>query len=461
MSFKLPDALVIVAAILLLFIGLTWIIPAGDYDRQEVDGRQIVVPGSFHYVEASPQSPLEFFVAPLKGLVAAAHIIAFVFLIGGAFSILTATGAVNAGLQQLIRFSVKKPQYKKAILPLLIIFFSAGGCTFGMSEEVLVFILITIPMAYALGYDSIVGVAIPFVGAAVGFAGAMFNPFTVGIAQGIADVQVFSVWEYRLVVWLLFTLVAVLFIMRYAAKVGAKPASSPVFGLPRNESLALDRQEQLPLTAQRVLVLSLFLASLVLLVFGVNQWGWYIEEIAGLFVALGIFSAIACLLPLQKTIDAFILGAKDMMAAALIIGLSRGILVVAEEGRIIDTILNALTGATGNLPNYISVQAMLFLQVIINFFIPSGSGQAALTMPVMSPLSDLLGISRQTAVLAYQFGDGITNLIIPTSGVTMGILAIAKIPYEIWLRWIWKFILLLFLMSMIFLALPTAFFSWQ
>ena len=193
--------------------------------------------------------------------------------------------------------------------------------------------------------------------------------------------------------------------------------------------------------------------TLILLVIGVSNWGWYINEIAALFVALGFVAAIIGRLSLDTSISAFKDGAKDMFTAALVIALAKGLIVIAEEGRIIDTILNGVAQASEGLPKGITIEIMFFLQTVLNFFVPSGSGQAALTMPIMAPLSDLLGISRQSAVLAFQFGDGLSNLVIPTSGVTMGVLAIAKIPYNVWLRWCMPLFLLLSAVSMLLLFL--------
>jgi uncharacterized ion transporter superfamily protein YfcC len=193
---------------------------------------------------------------------------------------------------------------------------------------------------------------------------------------------------------------------------------------------------------------------------GANEWGWYIDEISALFIALGIFSALVTRMSVSKTVKSFTDGAKDMLTAAIIIGVSRAVLVVAEDGKIIDTVLYAMANGVEDFPNTVSVQMMFFVQGALNIFIPSGSGQAAITMPIMTPLADILGIARQSAVLAFQFGDGLLNVIIPTSGVTMGILSIAKIPYNIWLKWVWKLIFLLTLFSMLFLALPQYFDVW-
>lgn len=456
---KSPDALVILSIILLIFVVLTWLVPAGEFNREMVDGHLVVVSGTYHTVEASPQGFWELFRAPLKGIVSAADIIGFVLLVGGAFSILTATGAMDAGLQQVLRFAEKNPQLKIWIIPLLMVIFSIGGATFGMSEEVLVFIMITIPMARKMGYDNIVGIAIPFVGAGMGFAGAPFNPFTVGIAQGIAELPIFSGFEYRSFVWFIFTFFGIAFVMWYAKRIDKHPEKSPI-GMVKAE-FEHGVVEELELTGRRKIILILFFASLVGIMIGALNYDWYIIELAGLFVLLGLASAIVAGLSTERTVQAFIQGAKDLLMAALLIGFSKAILVVASDGKIIDTILYSMSNSVGDFSPTVSAEIMFVVQGFINFFIPSGSGQAAITMPIMTPLADLLSVSRQTAVLAYQFGDGLFNLIIPTSGITMGVLAIAHIPYNVWLKWIAGFIAIMVIVSMILLAIPASgLYSW-
>ncbi|WP_413163705.1 YfcC family protein [Capilliphycus salinus ALCB114379] len=449
-KFKLPDTLVISSFILLLVIVLTWIIPAGEYVREIVENRSIVVPGSYQVVQPSPQNIFSFFIAPVKGFISAAEVIAFIFFVGGAFGMVNATGAIDAGLEKLVNLTVRNPAYKWVIIPVLILAFSFCGGSFGMSEEILVFVLITIPLAQALGYDTITGVAIPFVGAGVGFAGAFLNPFTVGVAQGIAQVPLFSGIRYRLLVWAVFSILAIAYILWYIYRQDVSRENSLLYSVETATPLEKKVREY-PLTVNRIIVLILFLLTIFILAWGVTTQGWYITEIAGLFLALGIFSSLIGGLSLSQTTNSFVDGAKDMMTACLIVGFCKGILIVATEGKIIDTILFQITQTVESLPAVISVQAMFWFQAILNFFVPSGSGQAALTMPIMAPLSDLLGISRQTAVLAFQMGDGLNNLIIPTSGVTMGVLSIAKIPYEIWLRWIMPLMVALFLGAMFFL----------
>jgi uncharacterized ion transporter superfamily protein YfcC len=458
---KFPDTLVIILAIMVVFIILTWIVPAGEFERTVLNGRQVVVPGSYQRVEAAPQGIGAFFQAPIKGFMGAAQIIGFVFLVGGAFSIVTRTGAIDAALQSVLRLSERRPAYRNWIVPLIITLFSLAGATFGMSEEVLVFVLITIPLGLALGYDSITGVAISFVGAGAGFAGAFINPFTIGVAQGIAELPPASGMGYRLIVWCVTTAIAILYIMRYANKVAKDKSRSLVWELDQARDLSqLGGQAGLEFTAARRAVLFALVAALGLLVIGVGMWDWYINEIAALFIGLGVAAALVSHLSLDEAIEAFKEGARDMMTAALVIGLARGLLVITEEGRIIDTLLNAVASASEGLPRAVTVEIMFVFQSCLNFFMPSGSGQAALTMPIMAPLSDLLGISRQTAVLAFQFGDGLSNMIIPTSGVTMGVLAIAKIPYNLWLRWMTPLFLILCLACALMLLPPLFWFEW-
>lgn len=454
---KSPDALLIVTIVLVCFAALTWIVPAGSYDRAIVNDRSVVVPNTYKSVESNRQGLDDLLVAPIKGLEAAAHIIAFVLLVGGAFSMLTATGAIDAALLAVVAFAEKRPGRRKWLIPILVTFFSLAGCTFGMAEEVLIFILITLPLAKKLGYDPLIGIAIPFVGAAAGFAGAVINPFTVGLAQGLAELPIGSGAPFRWVVWVFFTLAAIIFISQYAKKLDKGMPS--VYPFPADfKSEHVDRPDFNP---QRILVVILFLLSIVLLMYGASNLGWYIDEISGLFLALGILSVIIVRMPMAKALGSFTQGARDMLTAALIIGISRSVLVVAEEGRIIDTLLHYLESGIGDLPKIASLEVMFMVQGLINIFIPSGSGQAAITMPIMTPLADLLGISRQSAVLAFQFGDGLLNIVIPTSGITMGILAIAKIPYDVWIRWIWKFILLLTALSMLFLAISVQWDVWD
>lgn len=451
---RTPDALLIILAVLLGAVVLTWIVPAGEFERRQEGTRTVVVPGTYQTVEAAPVPWHGFFTAPLKGFTDhhAALIMGFVLLIGGVFAVINATGAIPALLLWIVRMLGDNPARRRLVIPVLMTAFSVGGNTFGMAEEVLVFLMITIPLARRLGWDPLVGVAIPFVGAGVGFAGAAFNPFTVGIAQGLSGLPVFSGWGFRMIMWAVLTLIAIVYVMRHAARIARAPAG--------DGTAADNLPEEQPLTARRLAVLALFLGGLALLIVGVTRWDWYIEEIAALFLGIGFAAAIVGGLAPNAAARAFGAGTREMVGAAILIGLSRSILIVMEQGRIVDTVLHTLSQAAAGLPAVISVQVMLAVQFCLNFLVPSGSGQAALTMPIMAPLSDLLGIPRQAAVVAYQLGDGLCNFVTPTSGILMGILGIAGISFGAWLRWIARLLVLLLAAGMIFLVIGVTVAGW-
>ncbi len=446
---EFPHVLTLLLGMMVLFTALTWLLPAGEFERQEVGGREVVKPGTYQRVDQQGQKFLDFLRAPIKGFRAAADIIGFVFLVGGAFAVVNRTGAIEAALKAVIRWCAAKPTLKLAVIPILMVLFSLGGSTFGMAEEVLVFILITVPLARSLGYDEVVGVAIPFVGAGVGFAGAFVNPFTLGIAQGIAELPPGSGFRYRLFCWFVMTLAGVAFVAYYASR------------LDQSSSEVASQSGTGDFNSRHLVVLSLLASSIGLLVYGVNTWGWYIEEIAALFFGLGLLSAAAYGLAANEAVEAFVEGTQEVVVAALIIGFSRGLLVLAEQGKIIDTLLNLIVSLAEGFPAAVSVVVMFFFQSFLNFFVPSGSGQAALTMPIMAPLSDLLGISRQVAVLCYQFGDGISNLIIPTSGITMGVLQLGEVEYDRWFRFALPLVLLLSGLAIALLLPPVVLFAWQ
>ena len=455
-----PHTITIVMFIMVVFIILTWVIQAGEYERKEFNGRMVVVANTFKEIENHPQGIWAFLTAPIKGFVSAAQIIGFCLLVGGAFGMINKTGAISSGLSSVLNLSVRKPKYKKLVIPLIMVLFSLAGATFGMSESTIVFIMITIPLAIAMGYDSIVGICMSFMAAGVGFAAAITNPFNIGVAQGIAEVPMFSGWDFRIIVWLIMTSIAIIYVMVYARKLEKNITLSPVYELDKGRSLQdLSNVEQMAFTWKRKLILIFLFFALTFLVIGASKWKWYINEISALFLALGIISAIISRLSMKDAIDSFISGAKDMITAGLIIGLSRGLLVIATEGKIIDSILYAVSTWGKDLPAYVSVQFIFFFQSCFTFFVPSGSGQAALTVPIVAPLSDLLGVGRQTAILAFQLGDGIMSMIVPTSGVTMGVLAIANIPYQTWLKWFVKLLAIFFITAMFLLVFALYYFK--
>ena len=439
LKIRLPHTLVLIYAMVILTVVATWIVPGGQYQRVEKDGRTVPVAGTFAFTSRSPQGLGALFVSPVKGFIDAAAIIAVVFVVGGAFSVIQKTGAVMTFIHNLaLRFG-RSRALRVLLIPVTMIVFSLGGAVFGMCEETMPFVLIFVPLALSLGYDSIVGVAIPFVGAASGFAGAFFNPFTVGIAQGIAGLPIYSGIGYRVIIWALGTAIAIFVVVRYAARVQKNPRRSPTYedDLERREKLQINLSptEMVRLTSAHKRVLVLFLAGMALLVFGILRFKWYINEIAGLFLALGVLSGFVGSLKPDEMARSFVDGAKDMVNAALIIGCARAILVVATDGKILDTTLYAMSRAISHVHPILSAQMMFISQCVINFFVHSGTAQAALTMPIMAPLGELVGITRQTSVVAFQLAEYI-NPILPTSGVTMGVLGLAQLRWEKWAKWL-------------------------
>lgn len=455
LNWKMPNTLVLIF-FTLIFIGIcTYIIPGGEYQRIEKNKHQVPVPNSFHYTDSQAQG-LKILTSPIKGFSASATIIAFLLIIGGVFSILQETGAINAIIHKITILLSKNGKLHLIFIPTMMVLFSLGGAIFGMCEEVIPFVLIFIPLAISLGYDSIVGVAIPFLGAASGFAGAFFNPFTVGIAQGIAEIPLYSGLTYRIVVWFVITSVTIAFVMIYAMRIRKNPQLSPMYELDcaKKEKMQAT-QDTILLTGRHKAVLTIFLLAIILLMVGILEWQWYITEIAGLFLGMGIVCGIVGGLNSDAMIKAFSNGAKDMINPVLVIACASAILVIAKDGKILDTILYALASFISQFPPIVTAWLMFYVQCVINFFVHSGSAQSALTIPIMAPLSDLVGITRQTAVLAFQLCE-LINPILPTSGVTMGILGLAGIPWTKWAKWMGILVLIYCVLAMLLLIWPVA-----
>lgn len=518
---KIPHTFVIICAMILLCGVMTWFVPAGQFDHQQVvvngSSRDIIVPGSYHHVEQAPQT-WQIFSAFLKGFQMQAAIIAFVLIIGGAFQIMNSSKAIDFGIMAFLRKSkqweskglVSKIGVGPIVITATMIIFSLFGAIFGMSEETLAFVIIFVPLAISMGYDSITGLLMVYVAAHIGFSGAIFNPFTIGIAQGLSGIPLFSGFEYRAVIWFILTLLIIAFALFYAAKVKKNPKASPMYEL---DAFWRNRTEEAaeahfdyetpraawvtfalvnivlilfsvfyPMTTMTVgkssftfpwvpvltalhalfgffllrksclyYVLEILLFTILFLVVGVLGHGWYVMEISALFLAMGIISGFAMGSSASKVALEFIAGAKDIITAAIIVGLAGGIIVVLQDGHIMDTILYALAGTMEGSGKGMTASLMYLIQTGLNLFIPSGTAKAALTMPIMAPFSDIVELSRQTTVLAYQLGDGFTNMITPTSAVLMGALGIAKVPYDIWFKWWWKILLCFMLLGLAFL----------
>ncbi|HCL00600.1 MAG TPA: putative basic amino acid antiporter YfcC [Candidatus Marinimicrobia bacterium] len=456
---KAPNTYLLIFSIIIITAGLTWLIPSGEYDRSELNGRMVVVSNSYHAVDSNPQGLWAILKAPIRGFTdkSAALIVGFVLIVGGVFAILEKTKAIDAAIKAVAKAHSRSKLIEILYIPIFMTIFSIGGGSFGMGEEVIPFILIFIPLTLALGYDSIVGVAIPFVGAGAGFAGAFLNPFTVGIAQQIAGLPLFSGIIYRLICWFICTAVAIAFVMLYALKIKKHPAKSISFEIDEEKRKNLhigDIENFKGVSRRHRLALWTFAAGMIGMIFGVLNYKWYIEEICAVFFLTGILVGIVGRLSIKDFTASFVSGAKDMVGTVLIIVLARGILIIAEDGRIIDTMLNSLVGSIQHLHPIVSSQAMFVIHSITNFFVPSGSAKAALTMPIMVPLADLVGVTRQTAVLAFQFGDGFSNMIIPTSGITMGVLTLSGISWEKWAKWLLPLEIIFLIVGFILLVPP-------
>ncbi len=342
--------------------------------------------------------------------------------------------------------------------------FSLCGALFGMEEETLIFIPIFIPLAISLGYDTVVGMSIPFIGAFTGFSSAFVNPFTVGIAQTIAELPMYSGWELRLGIWFLFTAVVATFFSIYGERIRKNPTKSLTYKMDLEKRAELQVindvvvDDSFRLTRAHKLVLASFAAGMGILFFGIIKYQWYMTEIAAVFLGVTVAAAYFGKLTVNQSTDAIIAGAQSMVSVCILMALARSIVIVATNGYILDTFLHSMTKSIGLLPSVLAPQAMFIIQTVLNFFIASGSGQAVLTMPIMVPLGDLVGVSRQVVILAYQFGEGWGNPIIPTAPVTMGALALAGISYPQWVKWFMKLELILIVLSM--LVLIPAYYIW-
>ena len=521
---KMPHTFVIIFTLIVLSAVSSWFVSGGEFTRtlkELPDGttKNVIIPESFHSVDNQPQT-WQIFSALFDGFVSKSDIIVFIMLIGGAFWIMNESKAIDVSIMAFLRFTqrlekiklIRKIGVNNIIMTLIMIVFSLFGSVFGMSEETIAFIIIFVPMAISMGYDSIVGVSMCFLGAGLGFAGALLNPFTIGIAQGLSGVQLFSGIEYRFAIWLVINFIGIGYVLRYANRIKKNPTLSPVYA--EDEYWRKKGEEEVngrktkagksawgifiaiavvlticsflfPLTHMEIgsttmgtpiipiatviwiiagiaalrhsvqlLIVNILLFTILFLIVGVMGYGWYIIEIASLFLVMGLASGVSFGNKASQLAKLFIEGAKDIMSAALVVGLASGIVVVLEQGKIIDSLLNGSATAMQGYGTLTSVAIMYIFYNVLNAIIASGSAKAALTIPIMSQFSDLIGISRQATVTVYQVGGGFTNLASPTSGVMVGVLSIAKIPYNKWLRWFLPLLLILIVAGFL-LLIPT------
>ena len=428
---KMPNTYVLVAALIVLCAVATWFVPGGQYVTAE-DGSV-----TYESVDAVPQT-WQVFSAVYHGFVKQAGIIVFILVVGGAFWLLNATGAVSAGISRFITAVGRRDAW---VLAALTVLFSLGGAVFGMSEETIPFVGIVVPLVVSMGYDALMGMLVVYVAANIGFSAAFLNPFTVGIAQEMAGLPLFSGMGYRFCCWALLTALTVGAVLLYAKHSKKTPA---------RETATAETAE--PPTRRQVWILIVLGLTVAALVWGVTRHQWYLPEITALFLAMGIVCGLIAGFPAGRIVDELLAGAKDILSAALVVGVASGIIVILQDGHIIDSILHAMQEGLDGTGPLASLGAMYGIQAVINFLIPSATAKAAITIPIMAPFSDMVGVARQAMVLAFQFGDGFTNMLTPTSGVLMASLAMARIPYGRWLRWIWKAVLVLLAVGFVLLA---------
>ncbi len=503
---EFPHTYVIISAIIALAALLTWILPGGEFAREEivVNGvpRSVVVPGSYTVSQNVPQH-IQIIPAIMEGLVRTSSIIFYVIIIGGAFWILNTTRALDTAITGFLRRVNRLRDNRllrligvdNLIVTLIMLGFSFLGSVIGMSEEVIPFVVVFVPLAIRMGYDSIVGVSMCFLAAGVGFAGALLNPFSIGIAQGLAGIPLFSGIEYRLVIWIVLNAVAIGYVLHYMRTLRRDPSRSRVHtednywreqessnqaqGTTRAgvagwsmyalvtiilgisaifmplSTLTVGQQSIVmpgfPILAILWLIagplslhhsvqffnVQLLAMTVLLLVLGVMGYDWYITEISSLFLGMGLIAGISYGYNGNTLVKHFCDGARDILSAALVIGLATSIVIILEQGRVIDTLLQEAANAMQGYGPATSLLIMYIFYAILNFVIASASAKAALTIPLMSQFSDLVGISRQTTVTTYQLGSGFTNLATPTSGVLVGVLSIARVPFVKWFRWYW------------------------
>ncbi|MBM7094575.1 putative basic amino acid antiporter YfcC [Bacillus sp. H-16] len=491
-KFQMPDTFVIIFFVVLAAALLTYVLPQGQFDTEEVtfttgdggeDTRTVLVPGSFETVTDEEGESVRdgvnlfedgggagFLNYVFEGLVSgdkwgsAVGVVAFIIIIGGAFGIIMKTRAIEEGIFSLIKHTKGR---ESLIIPVMFVMFSLGGAVFGMGEEAIAFAMILIPLVIALGYDAITGIMITYVATQIGFATSWMNPFGVAIAQGVADVPVLSGAPFRIAMWAFFTLVGVAYTWYYAARIKKDPTRSVSYE--SDEYFRKDVKQE-DIKSRFGLGHSLVVASIVIgivwIVWGVVQHAYYIPEIATQFFTIGLVAGIIGVIfklnnmTINDIAQGFTQGARDLLPAALIVGMAKGIVIILGgddpgEPSVLNTIMNAAGSSIEGLPVALSAWFMFLFQSVFNFFVVSGSGQAALTMPLLAPLSDIAGVSRQVAVLAYQLGDGFTNMIVPTSAALMGVLGAARLDWGKWFLFIIKFQVLIFILGSAFVITAT------
>lgn len=451
---ELPHIFVILFVVIVIATIATYIIPAGQYTRvlNESINRMVIDPNSFRYVERTPVNLFQMFVSIELGLIEAANISFLIFAAFSCLYLIEKTGAMDAGIALMVRKTEKNPKFSLGIIIFLMVLLAIWGSTGTLSyEEIIAFAPIFVTLSIALGYDALVGVGISVVPVGVGFASATVNPFTIGVAQTIAELPIFSGITYRVVILAVMTAFTIAYVLWYANRVKKDPKKSLLYGLDFSDLTVDEKRLSTEFTTKRKLSFLTLLIGVAFMGFGLIKLGWYINQVAAIFFMVSIaVGAINKWTP-NKIAKVICEGLSKAVLPALIVGVARGILVVITSGNILDTIVHSCFVLLERFSLYTSALGMLIFQNLLNFLIPSGSGQAAVSMPLMVPIADLIGLNRQIAVLIFQFGDGYSNLLWPTSFMVI-VCAMVKIPLTKYYRWIVPFFLMSLVLQAIFVC---------
>ncbi len=454
-AFKAPSPILILVCVIVLCAIASYIIPAGVYERvKDVNtGKMVVDPSTFHYVTQNPTGFLDFFTAINKGFKGGISIIAFLFMVGGSLSILAKTGAIVAGLSTLVK---KMRGHSILMIPVLMTTLATFSTLAGCNEEYLAFTPLVVSAALALGFDSLTALGILFCSVAAGYGAGCTQPFSVGVAQGIAGVPIFSGLPYRMALFVILVSINIAFVMYHAYKVKKNPKSSPVYEIDQAKKGTVTIDETAQLSTRQGISLCLLGLNFVCIIIGVLKFDFYMNEISAMFIIMGLLSGIICKLSPNDICDAFLDGCKGMMLPCLAVAMCKGATILLDNAKVMDTIIFYLAGMLDVFPSSIIAFGMFIIQDCFNVLVPSSSGQAAISMPIMAPLADIVGLTRQTSVFAFTLGDAFTNCITPASGATMSYLAMANVPYKKWLRFVLPLVGVWWIVALCFLTYATA-----
>lgn len=457
MKIRFPHTFTILFILIILIALLSYILPSGEFKRvyDQQHDREIVVADSYHTVDSNHQGIIDVFSSFSRGIIDAAEIISYVLIIGGAYGVIIKTNAIDTGLKRAIQV-LKGREF--ILIPVIMLLCATAGASTGFWEETLALYLIIIPLMIAAGFDVLVGIATVLIGAITGCMASIVNPFATGIASSIAEISLTDGIFYRIVFFIGALVIAITYVLIYAYRVKKDPKKSIVYDLYNDHKQYFSHvNEKAYFTFRHKIIVVAFITMIVVMIYSLMQWGWWIPEITMLFLITSMFAAIISSMNQYEYWDAFVEGAKDLLFAALVIALARGIVLVAQDGKIIDTILYGISVMLSGLDKTTFIIINEFVQVVIAFFIPSSSGQAALTMPIMAPLADLFSIHRSTVVTAYQISSGLANMVTPTAGVLMAALAMGRITWKHWLKFVTPLLLIQFVFACCILLLSVLF----